>query len=151
MRNRRFRDASPKEKIHEGLGVAGAGLIWTIGGSILYLNFTKSNYYPFYWDTHISDHNSLFWIIVSFGILVIIVGLGTALSGYIEMTEEKNEYERRAGEAAHKAEEPARMAEPARESKPGGKKIVFCPYCGSAMDADYKVCGSCGAGRTKSV
>ncbi len=27
------------------------------------------------------------------------------------------------------------------------KTIVYCPYCGTAQDGDYRICGSCGAGR----
>ena len=33
--------------------------------------------------------------------------------------------------------------------KPREKKMVFCPYCGTAQDEDYKTCESCGAGRRK--
>ena len=27
------------------------------------------------------------------------------------------------------------------------KQTVFCPYCGTALEEDYKVCSSCGAAR----
>ncbi len=30
---------------------------------------------------------------------------------------------------------------------PREKKTVFCPYCGTALEEDYKVCDSCGAPR----
>ena len=33
--------------------------------------------------------------------------------------------------------------------KPREKKIVYCPYCGTAQKEDYMVCESCGAGRKK--
>ena len=36
-----------------------------------------------------------------------------------------------------------------RVEKPKEKKMVFCPYCGTAQDEDYKTCESCGAGRRK--
>lgn len=34
-----------------------------------------------------------------------------------------------------------------RPAAPREKKTVFCPYCGTALEEDYKVCGSCGAPR----
>ena len=34
-----------------------------------------------------------------------------------------------------------------RPAAPREKKTVFCPYCGTALEEDYKICGSCGAPR----
>lgn len=34
-----------------------------------------------------------------------------------------------------------------RPAAPREKKTVFCPYCGTALEEGYKVCGSCGAPR----
>ena len=151
MRNRRFRDASPKEKMTGGLIGAAAGLIWTIGGSSLFSGISNTYNDAFYGFSRVSSNDSPFWMITAFGILFTIASLGTALSGYKEMIDEKNAEEKNFREAAHKAEEPARATDAVTESKNGDKKIVFCPYCGSAMDEDYKVCGSCGAGRPKSA
>ena len=44
---------------------------------------------------------------------------------------------------------PAPAPVAANAEKPREKKIVYCPYCGTAQKEDYMVCESCGAGRKK--
>lgn len=44
---------------------------------------------------------------------------------------------------ANRKEPPVQAPAP----QPRQKKLVFCPYCGTAQDEDYKICESCGAGR----
>ena len=44
---------------------------------------------------------------------------------------------------------PAPIPVVAKVEKPIEKKIVYCPYCGTAQKEDYMSCESCGAGRKK--
>lgn len=45
------------------------------------------------------------------------------------------------------SEESTSMDSPGEADRKEQKKYVYCPYCGTAQEEDYKICESCGAGR----
>lgn len=138
---------TPKDKITGGLVAAAFGLIWTIGVSSAI--------------SSAQDHSGIGWIMPAFGILFIIVALASVFSGIKERNNEQEETVREIQadiERQKREEERARAAAEtaaaqtlaaARAEKAAVKKMVYCPYCGTAQDDDYKICESCGAGRRK--
>ena len=71
-----------------------------------------------------------------FGILFAIL----SLMGVIGNKNQSGDEESTAG----KTETTLQQERPAASRE---KKTVFCPYCGTALEEDYKVCDSCGASR----
>ena len=139
--------ASPKEKVFGGIVAAVFGLIWTIGANRLTADSPFGN-----------TPNLMF---TGFGILFIIVALANVVSGINELKNDQDETAREIQadiERQKREEERARAAAEAaaaqalaaaRAEKAAVKKMVYCPYCGTAQDDDYKICESCGAGRRK--
>ena len=93
-------------------------------------------------------------------ILIILAGLGTIGAGIIRMMGSGEDYEdydcrpaedfsERLAEERKPAPAPAPVPEAAKAEIPVVKKIVYCPYCGTAQKEDYMSCESCGAGRKK--
>jgi hypothetical protein len=99
----------------------------------------------------------IFWTIITFGIMggnpmvpgvvrILFPGFGIlfailSLIGVIGNKNQSGDEENTAGKSEITPQQQERPAAP-RE-----KKTVFCPYCGTALEEDYKICGSCGAPR----
>ena len=99
----------------------------------------------------------IFWAIIAFSIMggdpgvpgvvrILFPGFGIlfailSLMGVIGNKNQSGDEEGTAGKSETTLQQQERPAAP-RE-----KKTVFCPYCGTALEEDYKVCGSCGAPR----
>lgn len=114
---------NPKSSTGERIVAAGFGIIWTI--------ITIS----------IMGGNEMIPAVVrilfpGFGILLTIAALA-GFSGEHSSSGDEN--------AAPKSEISLQRQE--RPAAPREKKTVFCPYCGTAQEEDYKTCDSCGAAR----
>ena len=99
----------------------------------------------------------IFWAIIAFSIMggdprvpgvvrILFPGFGIlfAILSLVGITSNKSQ----SGDeesTAGKSEIPLQRQE--RPAAPREKKTVFCPYCGTALEEDYKICGSCGAPR----
>lgn len=99
----------------------------------------------------------IFWAIIAFSIMggdtrvpgvvrILFPGFGIlfailSLIGVIGNKNQSGDEESTAGKSETTLQQQERPAAP-RE-----KKTVFCPYCGTALEEGYKVCGSCGAPR----
>ena len=91
-------------------------------------------------------------------VVLVLVALAAIGAGVVRVAGQSKDYEDCGAEPvedfterlAHE-EKPAPAPAPVvvRVEKPREKKMVFCPYCGTAQDEDYKTCESCGAGRRK--
>ena len=133
-------DKNPKNEKLGRLIVAGFGLLWTIGA----FSVTAGSPWPL-----------AKIILPGFGILFII----GALTGHSsENTSSSNEKESSTMESPVEQFNPKEMASSGEAGKPASpvqapspqsrqKQFVFCPYCGTAQEEDYKICESCGAGR----
>ena len=93
-------------------------------------------------------------------ILIILAGLGTIGAGVIRMMGSGEDYEgydcRPAEDFSERLvdeEKPAPAPAPVpiltKTEMPVVKKLVYCPYCGTAQKEDYTSCESCGAGRKR--
>ena len=93
-------------------------------------------------------------------ILIILAGLGTIGAGVIRMMgsgEDYDDYEsgpvedfsERLAHEEKPAQAPAPVPVLTKTETPVVKKLVYCPYCGTAQKEDYTSCESCGAGRKK--
>ena len=96
----------------------------------------------------------------AFSILIILAGLGTIGAGVIRMMGSGEDYEdydcrpaedftERLAEERKPAPAPAPVPVLTKTETPVVKKLVYCPYCGTAQKEDYTSCESCGAGRKK--
>ena len=82
------------------------------------------------------------------GILAIIAAIALVCLGIRDiLSDEKTEPAENDSENPENKETPVQVHEVLKEEKAGGKKIMFCPYCGTAQREDYMICRSCGAGR----
>lgn len=141
MKNLRNRDrkATPKNKIISGFAVLAIGIFMAVNASSS--SFRYSSFYP-----RTSSGNTL--IVVIF--LVALVSVAVKVFRMEEQGRDdglgpvKNVQERPKHE-----EKPAPATAAVNAEKPREKKIVYCPYCGTAQKEDYMVCESCGAGRKK--
>ena len=147
MRSHRYdrrREATPVEQVIGGAIGTVAGIIITIGMSGI---FSRNSSYARI-DSYGFRHpilNDGQWMMIAFGCLFILSALGILIAGIVKLKKEKEAEQREAAEMAAKA---AREQARALETRiPEKKTILYCPYCGAAQDEDYKVCGSCGAGR----
>ena len=145
MKNLRNQDrkATPKNKIISGFAVLAVGIFMTANASSS--SFRYSSFYP-----GTSSGNS--FIVVIF--LVALVSVAVKVFRVEEQGRDdglgpvKNVPERlKHEEKSAPAPTPAPAA--VNVEKPREKKIVYCPYCGTAQKEDYMVCESCGAGRKK--
>ena len=136
------KEITPKNKVMTGISMTVFGIIW------------QSVSQPR--DTFFAMHTP--WFVPVIGVVLIIGGVITAGIGIKEMQEEKAAAAReriRMAEREKRAEKEAAPGTPVRKSETaagpgnGEKKMVFCPYCKTAQDADYRICSSCGAGRTQ--
>ena len=81
-------------------------------------------------------------------ILAIIAAIALVCLGIRDiLSDEKTEPAENDSEKPENKETPVQVHEVLKEEKAGGKKIMFCPYCGTAQREDYMICRSCGAGR----
>ncbi len=139
MNDRRNQDrkATPKDKIIGGIIMTAFGLFWMISGNSMMA------------DSPFGNGPSL--MINGFGILFIIVALANVFSGINELKKEQQEALREFEERAERQKQgkPAPAPAAVNAEKSREKKIVYCPYCGTAQKEDYMVCESCGAGRKK--
>ena len=141
MKNLRNQDrkATPKNKIISGFAVLAIGIFMAANASSS--SFRYSSFYP-----RTSSGNTL--IVVIF--LVALVSVAVKVFRMEEQGRDdglgpvKNVQER----PKHK-EKPAPAPAAVNAEKSREKKIVYCPYCGTAQKEDYMVCESCGAGRKK--
>ena len=141
MKNLRNQDrkATPKNKIISGFAVLAIGIFMAANASSS--SFRYSSFYP-----RTSSGNTL--IVVIF--LVALVSVAVKVFRVEEQGRDdglgpvKNVQERPKHE-----EKPAPAPAAINAGKPREKKIVYCPYCGTAQKEDYMVCESCGAGRKK--
>ena len=141
MKNLRNQDrkATPKNKIISGFAVLAIGIFMAANASSS--SFRYSSFFP-----RTSSGNTL--IVVIF--LVALVSVAVKVFRMEEQGRDdglgpvKNVQERPKHE-----EKPAPVPAAVNAEKPLEKKIVYCPYCGTAQKEDYKVCESCGAGRKK--
>ena len=145
MKNLRNRDrkATPKNKIISGFAVLAVGIFMTANASSS--SFRYSSFYP-----GTSSGNS--FIVVIF--LVALVSVAVKVFRMEEQGRDdglgpvKNVPERPKHEEKP-ASDPASAPAAVKLEKPREKKIIYCPYCGTAQKEDYMVCESCGAGRKK--
>ena len=99
----------------------------------------------------------IFWAIIAFSIMggdprvpgvvrILFPGFGIlfAILSLVGITGNKSQSGDDENTAGKSEITPQRQERPAA---PREKKTVFCPYCGTALEEDYKVCGSCGASR----
>ena len=144
MKNLRNQDrkATPKNKIISGFAVLAVGIFMTANASS---SFRYSSFYP-----GTSSGNS--FIVVIF--LVALVSVAVTVFrveeqgrddglGPVENVPERLKHEEKP------ASDPASAPAAVKLEKPREKKIIYCPYCGTAQKEDYMVCESCGAGRKK--
>ena len=83
-----------------------------------------------------------------FGILAIVASVILICLGIRDIvSDEKTEPAENDSENPENKETPVQVHEVLKEEKAGGRKIMFCPYCGTAQREDYMICKSCGAGR----
>ena len=94
------------------------------------------------------------------GIIIILGGLVAAGSGVIRMMDQSGDYEEyeyrpaedfseRLVDEEKPAPAPAPVPVLTKTETPVVKKLVYCPYCGTAQKEDYTSCESCGAGRKR--
>lgn len=113
---------NPKDTMGARIIAGGFGILWTI----LAISITAESPWPV-----------VKIILPGFGILFTIAAfLGGSSekgqSGGDENAAPKSEI------SLQRQEHPAALRE---------KKTVYCPYCGTAQEEDYKTCDSCGAAR----
>ena len=137
------RKATPKDKIISGFAVLAIGICMTANASGS--SFRYSSFYP-----GTSSGNSFIFVIFLVALVSVAVkvfrmeeqGRDDGL-GPVKNVPERPKHEEKP--ASDPTSAPAAVnAEKSRE-----KKIVYCPYCGTAQKEDYMVCESCGAGRKK--
>ena len=137
------RKATPKDKIISGFAVLAIGIFMAANASSS--SFRYSSFYP-----RTSSGNTL--IVVIF--LVALVSVAVKVFRMEEQGRDdglgpvKNVPERPKHEEKP-ASDPASAPAAVKLEKPREKKIIYCPYCGTAQKEDYMVCESCGAGRKK--
>ena len=129
--------ATPKDNIIGGIIMAAFGLFWIIGANSMMAGSSFGN-----------GSNLM---INGFGGLFIIAALANIFSGINELKKEQQEALREFEERAERQKQgkPAPAPAAVKVEKPREKKIIYCPYCGTAQKEDYMVCESCGAGRKK--
>ena len=83
-----------------------------------------------------------------FGILAIVASVILICLGIRDIvSDEKTEPAENDSDNPENTETQVLVHEVLKEEKTGGRKIMFCPYCGTAQREDYMICKSCGAGR----
>ena len=93
--------------------------------------------------------DSMSWIPTVMGLLIIGVTVYSTAHGIRKLREGNGAAGTETRNRDEKEELVNRVIGAIREeNRPREKKqTVFCPYCGTALEEDYKVCSSCGAGR----
>ena len=113
---------NPKESMGARIFTGCFGILWTI----LAFSITADSPWPI-----------VSIIFPGFGILF-------TIAGFMGLTGKNSSSGDDEGTAGKSETTPQRQERPAA---PREKKTVFCPYCGTALEEDYKICGSCGAPR----
>lgn len=134
-----MKNPTPKDEKVGRIIVAGFGVLWTI----MAFGITANSPWPV-----------AKIVFPGFGILFII----GALTVHGSESKKSDAEEKSTMESPVEQFNPREMDFPGQTSRneppvqmpapqPRQKMIVFCPYCGTAQDEDYKICESCGAGR----
>ena len=138
-----------EEKKTPGETIIG-GIVLLIIGIVL---TARSNNYVSYSYSSFSKGDS--WS--GFGVVLILVALGIIGVGVYRLKDHSEDYDpepvedfsERLAQEKKPTPAPAPIPAVAKVEKPIEKKIVYCPYCGTAQKEDYMSCESCGAGRKK--
>ena len=112
---------NPKDTIVARIIAGGFGILWTI----LAISITAESPWPV-----------AKIIFPGFGILFTIVA-------FLGGSSEKG----RSGDENTAPKPDISLQRQERPTAPREKKAVYCPYCGTAQEEDYKTCDSCGAAR----
>ena len=135
------------------------GVVFFIIGIVIVVKNSSSGIYHSYssfGSSFFQDDSMKFM-----GVVISLVGLAGMVTGVIrfrsELEDDDNDYKyrpvedftERLAEERKPAPAPAPVPEAVRAEIPVVKKIVYCPYCGTAQKEDYLSCDSCGAGRKK--
>lgn len=138
-----------EEKKTPGETIIG-GIVLLIIGIVL---TARSNNYVSYSYSSFSQRDSWSGI----GVVLILVALGIIGVGIYRLRDRSEDYDPEPVEDFSERLEREKNPTPApapipvvkKVETPVVKKLVYCPYCGTAQKEDYTSCESCGAGRKK--
>ena len=138
-----------EEKKTPGETIIG-GIVLLIIGIVL---TARSNNYVSYSYSSFSQRDSWSGI----GVVLILVALGIIGVGIYRLRDRSEDYDPEPVEDFSERLEREKKTTPApapipvvtKVETPVVKKLVYCPYCGTAQKEDYTSCESCGAGRKK--
>ena len=138
-----------EEKKTPGETIIG-GIVLLIIGIVL---TARSNNYVSYSYSSFSQRDSWSGI----GVVLILVALGIIGVGIYRLRDRSEDYDPEPVEDFSERLEREKNPTPApapipvvkKVETPAAKKLVYCPYCGTAQKEDYTSCESCGAGRKK--
>ena len=139
------------EKKSTPLGTIIGGFVALIIGIIITTKTSSYTYYSYYPFSR-SDSGRTLGIVIIIGALITIAVGAFRMSNQDEENDGFGPVEDFSERFAHE-EKPAPAPVPVpvltKTETPVAKKIVYCPYCGTAQKEDYMSCESCGAGRKK--
>ena len=138
-----------EEKKTPGETIIG-GIVLLIIGIVL---TARSNNYVSYSYSSFSQRDSWSGI----GVVLILVALGIIGVGIYRLRDRSEDYDpepvedfsERLEREKNPTPAPAPIPVVTKVETPVVKKLVYCPYCGTAQKEDYTSCESCGAGRKK--
>ena len=127
-----------------------SGIVLLIIGIVL---TARSNNYVSYSYSSFSQRDSWSGI----GVVLILVALGIIGVGIYRLRDRSEDYDpepvedfsERLEREKNPIPAPAPIPVVKKVEMPVVKKLVYCPYCGTAQKEDYTSCESCGAGRKK--